>query len=55
MGLNGGGSGEVGRAWIDRVDGTHVEHAGNDQNEVYPGDVFVMQTPSGGGMGRASS
>ena len=44
--------GEVGREWIERVDGTHEEHAGNDQNEVYPGDVFVMQTPSGGGMGR---
>ena len=53
VGLNGGGSGEVGREWIERVDGTHVEHAGNDQNEVYSGDVFVMQTPSGGGMGRA--
>ncbi len=53
VGLNGGRPGEVGREWIKRADGTLVEHAGNDQNEVYPGDVFVMQTPSGGGMGKA--
>jgi len=52
VGLNGGASGEVGREWIERTDGTRVAHAGNDQNEVYPGDVFVMQTPSGGGMGK---
>ena len=53
VGLNGGESGEVGREWIERADGTNVKHTGNDQNEVYPGDVFVMQTPSGGGMGKA--
>ncbi|MGB1642614.1 MAG: hydantoinase B/oxoprolinase family protein, partial [Paracoccaceae bacterium] len=52
VGLNGGASGEVGREWIERTDGTRVAHAGNDQNEVYPGDVFVMQTPSGGAMGK---
>lgn len=51
FGVAGGSPGEVGREWIERADGTRVEHAGNDQNEVYPGDVFVMQTPSGGGYG----
>lgn len=43
--------GEVGRDWIIRADGSQVDHAGNDQNEVYVGDLFVMQTPSGGGWG----
>ncbi len=51
FGVAGGSPGEVGREWIERADGTRVEHNGNDQNEVYPGDVFVMQTPSGGGFG----
>ena len=53
FGVDGGAPGEVGREWIERADGTRVEHKGNDQNEVYAGDVFVMQTPSGGGYGRA--
>ena len=47
----GGAPGEVGREWIVRADGTRVEHAGNDQNEIHAGDLFVMQTPSGGGWG----
>ncbi|MEO1708850.1 MAG: hydantoinase B/oxoprolinase family protein [Pseudomonadota bacterium] len=52
FGVDGGAPGEVGKDWIERADGRHVDHAGNDQNEVYPGDVFVMQTPSGGGYGK---
>ncbi|MEM6621185.1 MAG: hydantoinase B/oxoprolinase family protein [Pseudomonadota bacterium] len=53
FGVDGGSPGEVGKEWIERADGTHVPHEGNDQNEIYPGDVFVMQTPSGGGFGAA--
>jgi len=53
FGAAGGEPGEVGREWIERADGERIEHAGNDQNTVYPGDVFVMQTPSGGGFGQA--
>ncbi|MEM9062417.1 MAG: hydantoinase B/oxoprolinase family protein [Pseudomonadota bacterium] len=53
FGVDGGAPGEIGIEWIERADGTRIEHGGNDQNEVYPGDVFVMQTPSGGGYGRA--
>ena len=52
VGLNGGCSGHVGREWIERKDGSIVDHAANDQNEVDVGDIFVMQTPSGGGMGQ---
>lgn len=51
IGLQGGAPGEVGKEWIERSDGSRVEHAGNGQNEVYPGDTFVMHTPSGGGFG----
>ena len=50
-GLNGGENGEVGREWIERQSGGISRHNGNDKNELYPGDVFVMQTPSGGGFG----
>ena len=50
-GLNGGENGEVGREWIERQNGRIIRHNGNDENELYPGDVFVMQTPSGGGFG----
>ncbi|WP_416897091.1 MAG: hydantoinase B/oxoprolinase family protein [Minwuia sp.] len=52
FGVDGGEPGEVGREWIERADGTRTEHGGNDQNEILPGDVFVMHTPSGGGFGR---
>ncbi|MEO9903138.1 hydantoinase B/oxoprolinase family protein [Nisaea sp.] len=45
--------GEVGREWIIRADGTLVDHAGNDQNDIHAGDLFIMQTPSGGGWGRS--
>jgi 5-oxoprolinase (ATP-hydrolysing) len=51
FGQNGGAPGEVGKEWIERADGSIVDHAGVDENEVQPGDVFVMQTPSGGGFG----
>ena len=50
-GLNGGENGEAGREWIERQNGSIDRHNGNDENELYPGDVFVMQTPSGGGFG----
>ena len=51
FGAAGGAPGDVGREWIERADGTRQEHKGNYQNELCPGDVFVMQTPSGGGFG----
>jgi len=51
FGLNGGAPGVVGKEWIERKDGSIVAHRGVDENEVYPDDVFVMQTPSGGGFG----
>ena len=53
FGVAGGAPGEVGKEWIERADGTVTPHKGNDQNQVHPGDLFVMQTPAGGGYGKA--
>ena len=52
FGVAGGAPGDVGREWVERVNGEHVALQGNDQCEVYPGDIFVMQTPGGGGYGK---
>ena len=49
--IAGNENGEAGREWIERQNGSIDRHNGNDENELYPGDVFVMQTPSGGGFG----
>ena len=50
-GMAGGGPGMPGRNAIERADGTVEELRGNDRREVYPGDVFIMETPGGGGWG----
>ena len=51
FGVNGGQPGDVGKEWVERSDGSMVALAGIDAVEVDPGDVFVMQTPGGGGFG----
>jgi len=51
FGLNGGESGRVGRNLVERVDGS-VEDVGPTASvEMGPGDVFVIETPGGGGFG----
>ncbi len=50
-GLAGGASGECGRNWVERGDGTRLDLGGADRAEVDPGDVFVIETPGGGGFG----
>ena len=50
-GAAGGGDGGVGVNSVERGDGTVERLQGNDQAELQPGDVFVMQTPGGGGYG----
>jgi 5-oxoprolinase (ATP-hydrolysing) len=52
-GIAGGEAGACGRNWIERVDGSIDEMTGQDQRQVTAGDVFVLQTPGGGGYGRA--
>jgi len=52
-GMKGGQPGKVGRQLIERKGGsTQVLH-GMDQLIVYPDDVITIETPGGGGWGRA--
>jgi len=51
FGLAGGSDGEVGRNWVERTNGSTDELKGADSTEMAAGDVFVIQTPTGGGFG----
>jgi 5-oxoprolinase (ATP-hydrolysing) len=51
-GLNGAEPGAVGRNWVERADGTREEFGGTHEIEMRAGDVFVIETPGGGGFGR---
>ena len=50
-GLAGGAAGARGRDSVERADGNIEPLSGNAETEVQPGDVFVMETPGGGGYG----
>jgi 5-oxoprolinase (ATP-hydrolysing) len=50
-GMAGGAPGSLGRHWIERADGTIVPMKGCDSVAVAPGDLFVIETPGGGGYG----
>ena len=52
-GLRGGAPGHVGRNAVERADGKIEELPGTAQVTVRPGDVFVIETPGGGGYGAA--
>ncbi len=52
-GLAGGGDGEAGRCWVERSDGAQEELTGCDSAEMGIEDIFVIQTPTGGGFGKA--
>jgi len=50
-GLNGGEAGKVGRSYVETVDGK-VENLGSTATvEMQRGDLFVIETPGGGGYG----
>ena len=51
FGLNHGDNGAPGRNYIARADGHLVELGGCDEIEVGVDDVFVIETPGGGGYG----
>jgi 5-oxoprolinase (ATP-hydrolysing) len=53
FGMAGGEAGEVGRNSVVRADGSleRLDHIGSAQ--MQPGDVFVIETPGGGGFGKA--
>jgi 5-oxoprolinase (ATP-hydrolysing) len=53
FGLEGGDDGAAGRQWVERADGTRDVLTGTDKAEMNAGDVFVIETPGGGGYGTA--
>lgn len=52
FGLEGGGTGETGRQWVERAGGEKTDLEGRCSTPMKPGDVFVISTPSGGGFGK---
>jgi 5-oxoprolinase (ATP-hydrolysing) len=53
FGLAGGLDGALGRQWVEQRDGSIHAMTGTDRTELAPGDVFVIETPGGGGYGPA--
>src|SRR5690606_33116764 len=51
FGLGGGGPGDLGRNYVERVDGSRVELGPQDSIQLAAGDVFVIESPGGGGYG----
>jgi 5-oxoprolinase (ATP-hydrolysing) len=51
FGACGGLPGAVGRNWVERANGTREEFGATFQIQMEAGDVFVIQTPGGGGFG----
>jgi len=53
-GMAGGGEGKVGRNSVERTDGSIDELGNTAETAMKPGDVFVIETPGGGGYGRVA-
>ena len=51
-GMAGGDPGMVGRNYIERAVGSIEELTGTDMADMNPNDVFVIETPGGGGYGK---
>jgi 5-oxoprolinase (ATP-hydrolysing) len=51
FGLAGGQPGATGQNWIERVDGSIERFGATHSAQVGAGDIFVIQTPGGGGFG----
>jgi 5-oxoprolinase (ATP-hydrolysing) len=54
-GMAGGSAGQVGKNWVERVDGTREILAATATVDMHAGDVFVIETPGGGGYGKITS
>ncbi len=50
-GMAGGQPGQVGRNYVERTDGATLDLSGCGQADMQAGDVFVIETPGGGGFG----
>ena len=55
FGLCGGSPAAVGRNRVERAGGAIEPLSGTDRAEMRPGDIFVIETPGGGGFGAATS
>ncbi len=55
FGLEGGAPALPGKNWIERADGRIEEFGATHEAKMQPGDVFVIQTPGGGGFGKKAS
>ncbi len=53
FGLNGGEAGQVGKSYVERQDKTIEPLDSTATVEMQPGDMFVIETPGGGGYGIA--
>ena len=53
FGAAGGEPGQVGLTYVDRVGGTREILAATDHVSMAAADVFVIETPGGGGFGAA--
>ncbi|WP_404712085.1 hydantoinase B/oxoprolinase family protein [Sphingomonas sp. MMS24-J13] len=53
FGLAGGDDGAVARNWVERSDGTIETLGSTGSAEMASGDIFVIETPGGGGYGAA--
>jgi len=51
FGVHGGQPGEVGKNWIERANGTTEHFGATHTAQLSKDDVFVIQTPGGGGFG----
>ena len=52
-GMAGGEPVEVGRNWVERADGSRTDLSYADETAMGVDDVFVIESPGGGGFGRA--
>jgi 5-oxoprolinase (ATP-hydrolysing) len=54
-GTAGGKPGKPGRNYVQRADGSVTELGSADRTEMNTGDVFVIETPGGGGFGSSKN
>jgi 5-oxoprolinase (ATP-hydrolysing) len=52
-GMAGGAPGAAGRNYVERTDGSVTTLGGCDETQMNVNDVFVIETPGGGGFGKA--
>jgi 5-oxoprolinase (ATP-hydrolysing) len=55
FGLNGGSDGALGKNYVQRGDGSVEQLDSTGAVQMYPGDMFMIETPGGGGYGLAEN